>query len=240
MFKKNNSPDFRTIFLLEFTKEIIRGTDSYLKIKVEEEVRKKDSVLESSKSTEQKRNIKNIVRKKIGQERKLVYKIQKSEDINSILSKNPFLTKEPIRFSKTRHGLSSNIKPPLRVPKLRTTKVYEPQLPPTVSHLSPLATQTQIDLGKLNSLARDPLVKVIEVSGKNQKVTVSGMMGHKKTQITLNENEIRSIVKNFSQAAKIPFEEGFFKVAIGRFIISAIVSSQATGSKFILKKIGGY
>jgi len=38
MSRQKESYDFRTAFLLEFTKELIKGTNSYLKLKVKDEV----------------------------------------------------------------------------------------------------------------------------------------------------------------------------------------------------------
>jgi len=247
MSKTKNSLDFRVIFLLEFTKELIRSTDLYLKLKIKEEVKrdnlKQDLVLESSKSTEQKKEIKNLVMKKIKQDEVLVHKIKKIDDENLILRQNPFKPSKNLKLLKVKSKKNplpfdlDLIEKNLNASKRR---IHDPPLPPTVRHLKPSQTQTQIDLGKLNSLVRDPLIKIIEVPGKNQKVLVSGMIGNKHTQIVLSENEIRAIVERFSLFSKIPVEEGFFKAAVGNFVISAIVSDQESGSRFVLKKIGSY
>ena len=120
----------------------------------------------------------------------------------------------------------------LRIPELR--------LPPTVQHIRPTPTRREIDLGKLNPLVKDPLVRTIECNGENEKIVVSGTMGRKNTSIVLGKEEIDGVIKKFSEEAKIPFEEGLFKAAVGRLILSAVVSD-VTGSKFIIKKMGyGY
>jgi len=228
MSRQKESYDFRTAFLLEFTRELIKGTDSYLKLKVKDEVikdnLKRDFILESSRSTEQKRDIKNLVVEKIKHDKLLVHKIKNIDERDSILKQNPFKD-----FARQ-----------LNSGKQTRRKIFEPKLPLTVRYLKPSSTRIQINLGKLNSLARDPLVKIIEVLGKNQKVLVSGIMGNKHTQVVLDGNEIHEIVKRFSQFSKIPFEKGFFKAAVGNFVISAIVSDQESGSRFVLKKIGAY
>jgi hypothetical protein len=242
MFKAQSSPDFGILFLSEFTKELIKGTDTYLKLKIKEEVKRdnlrRDLILESSKSIEQKKEIKNLVVEKMKQDMFLANKIRKSGDENLILRQNPFRPPRSLRPVKVKpqkeiFPFNLNFIKPRR-------RIQEPQLPTTVRHLRPSPTEIQIDLGKLNSLAKDPLVKIIEVPGKNQKVLVSGMMGNKHTKIVLSENEIREIVKRFAFFSKIPLEEGFFKAAVGNFVLSAILSDQESGSRFVLKKIGGY
>lgn len=247
MSKQHNSTDFRIIFLSEFTKELIKGTDTYLKLEVKKKVKrdnlKKDLILKSSKSTEQKKEIKNLVIGKIKQDKVLVHKIRKIEDEDLMLKQNPFKSPRNLRLLKVESQKNrlpfdlDRINQNLNISKRR---IQEPQLPPTVQHLKPSRTQVQIDLGKLNLLAGDPLIKIIEVPGKNQKVLVSGMIGNKHTQIVLSENEIRGIIERFSAFSKIPLGEGFFKAAVGNFVISAVISDQESGSRFILRKIGGY
>lgn len=246
MFKKQKHRDFRILFLSEFTKELIKGTDSYLKLKIKEEVKKdnlrQDSILSSSKSTEQKEKIKNLVVEKIKQDSDLVLRIKKIENEDLVLKQNPFKPSKNLKLLKPNSG--ENLLPfnlnALKRDIISRRRIQEPQLPITVRHLRPKQTQTQIDLGKLNSLVKDPLVKIIEVPGKNQNILVSGMMGNKHTKIVLSENEIKAIVERFSLFSKIPLETGFFKAAVGNFVLSAIISDQESGSRFILKKISGY
>ena len=246
MFRKQKHRDFRILFLSEFTKELIKGTDTYIKLKIKEEVKKdnlrQELVLGSSKSTEQKEEIKNLVVGKIKQDSDLVLRIKKVEDEDLILKQNPLKPSKNLKLlkPKSREGVLPFDLNALKRNIISRRRIQEPQLPLTVRHLKPKQTQTQIDLGKLNLLARDPLIKIIEVPGKNQKVLVSGMMGDKHTQIVLSENEIKAIIERFSLFSKIPLDMGFFKAAVGNFVLSAIISDQESGSRFILKKIGSY
>lgn len=123
------------------------------------------------------------------------------------------------------------LKPVLRVP--------EPRLPPALKYLTPTPTNQQIDLERLNPLIQDPLVKAIECNGPGQQIVVKGNMGTKKTNIILNDDEIDDILQRFSKASKIPVHEGIFKVALGKLVLSAIVSN-IVGVKFIIKKIQMY
>lgn len=119
-------------------------------------------------------------------------------------------------------------KPTLRVPETR--------LPPQFSYLKPTATQVELELGKLNPLIADPAVNVVECNGADQQVMVRGRMGTKPTAITLTKEEIDEVIKTFSEKSKIPAEEGAVKIALGNFVLSAIISEEA-GSRFIITKI---
>lgn len=93
-----------------------------------------------------------------------------------------------------------------------------------------------MDLGKINTFIQDPIVRIIECNGPNQGVVISGVMGKKETNVILTKEEIEEIIKKFSEETKIPLQEGFFKVALRKLIISAIYS-ESVGSKFIIKKM---
>ncbi len=117
---------------------------------------------------------------------------------------------------------------PLRIPEL--------SLPPQLQYLRPVPDTSQIELGKLNPLIKDPAVSLIECRGPGENIIVKVGMGIKPTSIVLNKEEISQALKAFSDAARIPVQKGVFKVAVGRLIFSAI-SSEITGSKFIISKM---
>lgn len=114
--------------------------------------------------------------------------------------------------------------------------IPEQKLPPNLQYLQPTPTDRGIDLGKLNPLAKDPMVRIIDCSGPDQNVVVTGNMGTKKTGIILGRDEINDIVEKFSRESKIPAHEGVFKVVVGRFIFLAIIS-EIIGSRFTIKKM---
>lgn len=123
---------------------------------------------------------------------------------------------------------------PRRVPM--SLSIPRSPLPPRFQYLKPTPTNTEIELGKLNPLIKDPLVKTIECNGPNQSIFVTGSMGRKKTSITLDKEEIDGVVKKFSQETKIPAAEGVFKVVAGRLMFYAVISG-VVGSKFVIKKM---
>lgn len=114
--------------------------------------------------------------------------------------------------------------------------IPEPRLPPQLQYLQPTPTEIDLDLEKLNQLIKDPAVKSIICPGEDEKIIVKGIMGTKPTNITLTKNEIENIIEKFSNLSKIPFQEGIFRVAMGRLIMSAIVSN-IISSKFIIRKM---
>ena len=114
--------------------------------------------------------------------------------------------------------------------------IPEQKLPPNLQYLQPTPTDKGIDLGKLNPLIKDPMVKIIDCPGPDQNVVVTGNMGTKKTGIILGRDEISDIVEKFSAESKIPAHEGVFKVVVGRFIFLAIVS-EIIGSRFTIRKM---
>jgi len=209
---KETSEKFRKFFLLEFTKELIKNNSPG-------EIFKLEKIIEDKRNEQrepiEKETLREAVREK---ERKIVKKELALEDLKFAKS----------NFEKELKTLKRR-KPILRIP--------EPRLPSTMNYLKPFPVKTEeIDLGKLNPLIQDPMIKVIECKGPEENLIVRGPMGTKPTKIVLNKEEINEIIKKFSETTKIPAQEGVFKAVTGRLIISAIIS-EIVGSKFIIKKM---
>ena len=210
---KQTSREFRKLFLLEFTKQLI---DAY----APEDIAKLEKILkkEGKEGTiiqkESKELVKGIIHEK---EKELKF----LEEIRT-----PLKQRKP-GLKKSLNSLR-RIRPVLRIPETR--------LPQTFQYLKPTPTNTEIDLGRLNAFVRDPLVKVIECNGPDENIIVHGSMGTKPTNIILKKEEIDEIIKKFAEAAKIPQDEGIFKAAFGKLILSAIIS-ETVGSKFIIRKM---
>ena len=228
MLLEQTKEDFRTGFLLRFTKELIENTEAYQKALLEAEVKgfiKKEGVQKEQEERiaakdVKKQEIKNIIHEKIRGENK------KMEEM--YIKGLPLELKEMISPPAIRL-----MKKPIRRPRLQ---IIEPPLPATVSYLKPVPTSEGIDIGNLNILVQDPLVKIIECNGPEENILVMGVMGRKPTAIKLSQSEIEEILGKFAAASKIPVHEGLFKAAIGNLVISAVVSDIA-GIKFIIRKI---
>lgn len=213
---KETSKEFRKFFLLQFTKELIRHTGTT-------EVFKLEKVLEDEFKTQKYpstgKPAKEKIHEIINEREKELSSPEKEEKPLKQIKERIKLPQKPLIQRKTR--------PILRVP--------ETKLPQTFQYLKPDKTK-EIDLEKLNPLIQDPLVKSIECHGPEENITVKGNMGTRQTDIILNKEEIEQIIKKFSEAAKKPVHEGFFKTEAGRLIFSAIVSD-LVGSKFIIRKM---
>ena len=229
------SKDFMAGFLLRLTKELIENTEAYRSLKIKEGVggfviKEKGKPAAWNPAAEpriRKEEIKELIREKIKKDSEKISEMGKDGLLQEFL--RPFQSRPMEKiFGKKKNGKKGKIPPVLRIP--------EPGLPKTVSYLKPQPTAEGIDIAKLNVLARDPLVKVIECNGPGENILVTGMMGRKPTSIRLNSGEIEEIVGKFAAASRIPVNEGLFKAAVGNLVISAVIS-ETVGIKFIIRKI---
>lgn len=207
--EKTFSQNFKRIFLLTLTKELIRYSS------------KKDII-----------KLQNIIKTEEEEKRKFPFKppIFTKEIKEKIKIPAPEI-KEPIP-TEIRKPLVKQFTRPIRTPLF----VPEPKLPPHLEYLKPIPTPgVEIDLFKLNPLIKDPAVRIIEAN-PDEPVTVTGTMGTKPTNIILNKEDIDRIINKFSEVSKIPTTEGIYRVAVGNLILSAIIS-ETIGSKFIIKKM---
>ncbi len=92
-----------------------------------------------------------------------------------------------------------------------------------------------VNLGKLNLLISDPRVKEIDCYGPNREMLVKIGNSTQKTKISLSQEEITSIIKDFSEKTRIPLMKGVFKAALGNIIITAFISDFVE-TKFTIQK----
>ncbi len=205
-FQLESTPQkFRKVFLLAFTKELIKNSVPELKEAIE---KKEKKLIEQ------------------------LFKIEKIKEtfIPSKVSKPAGLPLKPrIKFKA--------LPKPFKIPKIPPRlKIPFPKLPERLKDIKPVPRpEIKIDLGKLNPLIDDPVVQTIECNGPNEKIIIRDP-SQKVTDIVLSKEEIDDIIQKFSDAGKIPITEGVFRVAVGKLVLSAIVSN-VVGSKFIIKKL---
>ncbi|MCH8945451.1 MAG: hypothetical protein IIA85_00840 [Nanoarchaeota archaeon] len=205
----NISEQKRKFILLEFTKELIRQSGG--------EIFRLEDILEGEDEDEEVKAEKKLVK---ANEKRSPEKIKISKKDDNLFKQKPMLFAKPTIY-------------PIRRPVLFIPK---PKLPQRFNYLRPVPTNLEIDLGKLNSLINDPLVKNIECNGPGQNIVITGTMGRKKTNIFLSKEEINEIIKKISETTKIPIHEGIFRAVAGKLIFSAIISD-LLGSKFTIKKM---
>jgi len=214
-----HSEEFKEYFLLEFTKQLIRNSASVEIYKLISLLKQEEENLKKGELKE-KKQIKEIVKGRVKQEE--VYAVSVKKGIEK--EGSPIFT--GYKKDLIKQDISSK----------KTLFIPEPMLPERLRYLKPLSTKGEIDLGKINNFIQDPVVRMIECNGPNQGIIIGGSMGKKETTIILTKEEIEEVIKRFSEEAKIPLQEGFFKVAVKKLIISAIYS-ESVGSKFIIQKL---
>ncbi|MEM3116585.1 MAG: hypothetical protein QXD63_01470 [Candidatus Pacearchaeota archaeon] len=224
MLKKTSS-NFGKLFILEFTKEMIRATKKYEEERIRKEVKKIIHKEKSNKNIVKKIDVSLAVHEKMKRD---VEKIKQLKEVEEWYQSKLIPAEEDWSPSFFDIPKIENRKRYMRIPEIK--------LPETLTHLRPVPTSQYIDLGKLNPLINDPIVKKIECDGPNEKIIVEGLMGRKYTKITLTKEEINEIIEKFSEASKIPIIEGIFRVVFGKIIFTAIISN-LTDPKFIITKM---
>ena len=209
---KSIPKESKAAILLEFTKYLLVHS-GYGELAELKEIIKEEEIEHKIEPKANRETIKEIIREK---EREIseVKKHGISEEIGRELGVRPRI--------------------PIRV-KPRVLRIPEPRLPMRLQYLKPTPHPVEIDLGKLNPFIMDPIVRRIECNGPGERVAVMVPMP-KYTDIILSKEEIDEIIKVFEQKSKIPASEGIYRVVVGKFIFSAIISD-VIGSKFSINKI---
>ncbi|MFH1365328.1 MAG: hypothetical protein ABIH28_01975 [archaeon] len=225
------SEEFKTYFLLEFTRQLIRNSadvemyklDRWVNQQEEEKIKLINLELGERKNqvVQEKREIKRFIQKKI----------QQKEEERYIPSVKAEISEESPVISAQYKGMIKR-----NLPSRKPFFIPDLALPERLQYLKPLPTYEEIDLGKINNFIRDPVIRVIECNGPNQEIIINGVKGTKETNVLLTKEEIEEIMKKFSAETKIPLQEGFFKAVHGKLILTAIYSESAD-SKFIIKKM---
>lgn len=123
--------------------------------------------------------------------------------------------------------IETNIQQKVKKTEVKITPIKIPQQTPL--------KEGEIDLGKILFLIRDPLVTYIECPGIGKNIVARRAGATMRTQITLSKEEIGTIIKNFSDAARIPLIEGMLNARIDNLEMSAVVS-EISDNSFIIKR----
>jgi len=206
---EEKSEEFKEFFLLAFTRELIKNylQEDVIKLKIEEEAEK-----------EAKKEIVKEKAKEIIKEFKQPLKLSPVKQLKAI----------------TEPGFKRSIPTSTLRPK-RKLIIPKPGLPTRLRYIQPIPTGAQLNLEKLNPLIQDPSVQEIECNGPDEKIIVKTPV-ERTTNISLSKEEIDEVINIFSETTRIPISEGVFRVAVGRLILSAIIS-EVVGTKFIIKKM---
>jgi len=238
---ENSSNHFRIFFLIQFTKEVLRNSASYdvetlqtlLKQKTKDIISKREKEKEKNRNelddflrgrkTYFKPATKPISKPVIKHEVRVVTKTIEKE---KPLQKKQIIS--PVFKPKTMQS-------PMRRPVPERVQGVNIPISP-YQNVMPRPTNEKIDLGELNPYLDDPSISTIECNGPDTRILVRRGREIRKTDFALTSDQIQEIIRAFSKASKIPVNEGVFRVAVGRVILTAQVSGEF-GTKFILSKM---
>lgn len=207
--KETFSNDFKKIFLIKFTEELIRQS-------AKKDITKLEKIIE----LKEKRKREKLIPAK----REPVFREQGELKKSGVTFERVFGKSKPV------------IRPVTKQIAKPSLFISEPKLPSHLEYLKPIPTAgIEIDLWKLNPLIKDPAVRIIE-GNPDEKVKVTGTMGTRQTDIVLSKEDIDRIINKFSEIAKIPMTEGVYRVVAENLILSAIIS-EVIGSRFVIKKM---
>ena len=116
----------------------------------------------------------------------------------------------------------------------RQTPRFQRPAPRLMSQGKPV-TYSESDLGDISKLLKDPAVMSLECPGPGKPILVNRSGIIQNTSIILQHEQIKKIVNNFAEQARIPLAGKVFKAALGNLIITAILS-EFVGTRFMIQK----
>lgn len=123
---------------------------------------------------------------------------------------------------------------PIPEPVPPAMPVAKPAPRPVIIRPAPGAAP-KLDLGNLNPLIADETIATIQCDGANLPLKITKERRVEEISIVLSEEEIKSIIKSFSEASGQAITEPVFKVSVAGFTFSAVISA-FSGSKFVIAR----
>jgi len=217
--------EYRSVFLKEFTKELILNID------------KIDLRKEKTENIENFNEVSERIRKKILEqiEKEYEYSQMRNQTIEGF---NPPMPKEIIKPLPTinlakRGNFAASIKPQI----IEFPKKSAPQNQP-IPQPQPSIRFSSVDeiIEAIKRLFNDSRVVLVECPGTDQFLLVRTTSRVMLTRIKLTEAEIQGVVDKFSKNTKIPIINGLLNATEDNLNMSAIISDIA-GSRFLIKKV---
>jgi hypothetical protein len=215
----------RKLFLIEFTKELIKTQHKYEQVIEEDILKKKSREIAERRIKEKEKSLQEQ------KEKKAEWEEHKKE-------------------LASRYNLKIEQKPVIAIniqPKKLPPPAWKRLIPQRAKIISPKRVNVKIhrlrtepkrlNLGRLNILAGDPIITTIICSGAGKDVEIKRGGKMMKVIIKLTQREIEQIIQTFSRVSKIPVTEGSFRAVVGSLIISAIISSESITQSFTISKI---
>jgi len=164
-----------------------------------------------------------------------------SNQANATLVKTQNVVVEPAKVQPVkkivpfRPIIRKRIIPGLIKPKIVTVKKPEEKVEFKPSINNAPVEQNITDFAAIDKILNDVSVQTVECPGPNKQVLVYKNGKIQAANLTLNGDEINNIMNSLSKKTRIPIGSGFFKAAIGPYIITAVMS-EFVGTRFIIQR----
>ncbi len=148
-------------------------------------------------------------------------------------SREPFQNKE--------QGESLPLQPLSQYIHMASTTLPSPllQKSKTRGFIKPLSKEeipdTKAGLIQIRQLIKDHAVTYISCPGPLRPIAIRKMGAVETVSIVLDEQGISQVIKEFSEASRIPYMEGLFKAVVGDLMITAVITE--IGSRFTITRI---
>jgi hypothetical protein len=215
--------EYRSIFLKEFTKELILNID-------------KINLGKTNSNIENFNEISERIRKRVLGQIESEYEYNQMR--NQIVEATPkvLVTERktnPLIKSQTKENIDYKeniIKPQVRKIVENRPTIQQPQVQ------SIKFSSTADTFSAIKNMFNDPRVTMVECVGKDQFLLVRTSARVMLTRIKLTEGEIKDLIDMFSKDTKIPIVNGLLNATKDNLNLSAIISGVA-GSRFLVKKV---
>jgi len=206
--------DIKQLFLKKFTAELILNSKK----------------IENKQELEQKNREENEIKNKL---KEIISKpIDKIETHTQIIQKSPIQQPRIIQIPQLKV-----LKPITKtLPKIPEPEEKQEETGSTFDSVkSALLPSGDIDFGKITPFIRDQVVSSLECRRADEKIMIKKLGQTISTEVKLNETEINSLIKAFSEKTRIPLTEGILKARFNNLEIFAVISKFST-SRFIITK----
>jgi len=213
----------RQLFLKKFTAELILNYKEILKKSYEAKLNQQNYILLKQQKEKEENEIRNKLKDII------------SKPAVKVETQTPIVQQQRIPQTPQLKVLKPTIKTLSRVPTPEEKEEIIETKSTFDSVKSAILPSGEINFGKITPFIRDPTISSLECRRADERIMVKKLGQIINTEVQLNENEINSLIKAFSEKTRIPLIEGVLKAKLGSLEIFAVISKFST-SKFIITK----
>lgn len=167
------------------------------------------------------------------------------EVLRTMISGNAQEIKQEIKEIQEDRRPTIHRKVIIEKPMIVTKQIIKQKMPQIINKIPPKMNMQDnkifpgSGLKKIDHLMKDPTIQSIECSGPGKNILIKRFNQINITKTVLSESEIKEVIEDYSNQARIPLVGGILKAAVGNSVISAVVS-EFVGSRFIINKLTPY